>query len=68
MGSGTARKYTVQEVHSHRKVKHLMVLESKEQCSVLKLCAQQISMSSFLCNYQQKGKKQTYNFSSNVGF
>lgn len=68
MGSGTARKDTAQEVHSHRNVKHLMVLESEEQCSVLKLCTQQISMSPFLCNYQQKGKTQTYNFSSKVEF
>lgn len=68
MGSGTARKDTAQEVQSHRNVKDLMVLESEEQCSVLKLCTQQVSVSPFLCNYQQKGKTQTYNFGSKVGF
>jgi len=57
VGSGIARKDTIQEVHSHRHVKYLMVLESTEQCSVLKPCAQQISMSVFLCIYQQNGKK-----------
>lgn len=68
MGSGTARKDTAQEVNSHMKVKHLMVLESEEQCSVLQLCVQQISMNLFLCSYQQKGKTQTFNFSGEVRF
>lgn len=56
MGSRTARKDTVQKVCSHRIVKHMTILECKEQCSVLKLHVQQILWVSFFATVNRKAK------------